>query len=51
MQGPIGVDESHRTFDECLLMDEVVIRLSDHIDECITDSDHVVRSRTLRMTR
>ncbi len=46
MQRPIGVDESHGSLDESLLLDEIVVSWRDHVDECIADT-HDVEPRSI----
>ena len=41
MEGPFGVDESHRTLGERLTFDEGVVGVGDDVDQSITDADHV----------
>lgn len=38
---PIGIDESHRTLHQFLMMDEVLVRVGDHVHQSISDSDDI----------
>ena len=42
VQGPIGINKSHRPFDERLLRDEIIISVSDDINKCVANSYNVV---------
>ncbi len=47
LQGAIGVDQGHRTLHEIVLIDEAVVGVGDHVDQRISDTDHVVAQRHL----
>jgi hypothetical protein len=42
MKCSIGINESHRTLNERLLRDEVIVGMSDDINKCVANSYNVV---------
>ena len=41
LDGTLGLDQGHRPLDQIVAVEEVILGWSDHVDECVADTDHV----------
>ena len=49
LDGPIGLDQRHRPLDQVVGVEELVVRVGDHVDERVADPDHVEAASTGRV--